>query len=190
MWLKSFKGITTFLHRSGHRLTNLKGIQKRLDLEETSPPKTGTSVRWSYTHQSQEWFRKSQPAILMHDVTHGHEQGHNDGAYSDYKLQHNEWKLNTQSVRVTHPAAEAVRRLEGTKYVTISLVLPAIYKLFGNLEKDYLQQHWDDTTVPVASIGHNVKGARRKYLADLTRRCVTKLSADTERLLVIATLLD
>ena len=65
---------------------------------------------------------------------------------------------------------EAVGRLEGTKYVTISLVLPAIYKLFSTLAKDYLRQHLDDTTVPVASIGHNVKEARRKYPADLTRR--------------------
>ena len=31
--VQKLKGITTFLHRSGHRLTNLKGIQKRLDLE-------------------------------------------------------------------------------------------------------------------------------------------------------------
>ena len=43
--VQKLKGITTFLHRSGHRLTNLKGIQKRLDLEETRPPKTGNSVR-------------------------------------------------------------------------------------------------------------------------------------------------
>ena len=74
--------------------------------------------------------------------------------------------------------------------MTISRVLPAIYKLFGNLEKDYLQQHWDDTTVPVASIEHNMKEARKKYLADLTRRWVTELSIDTKRLLVIATPLD
>ena len=74
--------------------------------------------------------------------------------------------------------------------MTISLVLPAIYKLLGNLEKDYLRQHWDDTTVPVASIGHNVKEALKKYLADLTRRWVTELSTDTKRLLLIATLLD
>ena len=71
----------------------------------------------------------------MYDVTHGHEKGHNDGAYSVNKLHHNEWKLNTHSVCFTHPAAQAVRRLEGTKYVTISLVLPAIYKLLGNLRK-------------------------------------------------------
>ena len=122
----------------------------------------------------------------MYDVTHGHEEGHNDGAYSDNKLHHNEWKLNTQLVCVTHPAAEAVRRLGGTKYGTIFRVLPAIYKLLGNLEKDYLRQHWDDTTVPVASIGHNVKEARKKYLADLTRRWVTELSTDTKRLLLIA----
>ena len=99
--VQKLKGITTFLHSSGHRLTNLKRNQKRLDLEETRPPKTGNSVRWSYTHQSQEWFRKSQPAILMYDVTHGHEEGHNDGAYSDNKLHHNRWKLNTQSLCVS-----------------------------------------------------------------------------------------
>ena len=70
-WVQKLKGITTFLHRSGHRLTNLKGIQKRLDLQETRPPKTGNSVCWTYTHQSQESFQVSEPAILMYDVTHG-----------------------------------------------------------------------------------------------------------------------
>ena len=85
---------------------------------------------------------------------------------------------------------QKVFALEGTKYVTISLVLRAIYKLLGNLENDYLRQHWDDTTVPVASIAHDVKEARKKYLADLTRRWVTELSTDTKRLLVIATLLN
>ena len=38
--VQKLKGITTFLHRSGHRLTNLKGIQKKFDLGETRPPKT------------------------------------------------------------------------------------------------------------------------------------------------------
>ena len=188
--VQKLKGITTFLHRSGHRLTNLKDIQNRLDLEETRQPKTGNSVRWSYTSQSQEWFRKSQPALLMYDVTHRHEEEHNDGAYSDNKLHHNELNLNTQSVCVTHPAAEAVRCLEGTKCVTFPLVLPAIYKLLCNLENSYLRQHWDDITVPVASIGQNVKEARKKHLADVTRRWVTELSTDTKRLLLIATLFD
>ena len=94
-----------------------------------------------------------------------------------------------ESVCVTHCAAEAVPRLEGTKFVTISLVLPAIYKLLGNLEKDSLRQHRDDTTVPVASIGRNMKGAQRKYLIDLIYRWVKELSTYTKRLLVIATLL-
>ena len=126
----------------------------------------------------------------MYDVTHRHDEGHNNGAYVDNKLHHSEWKLNTHSMCVTHLAAKAVRRLEGNKYVTISLVLPAIYTLSGNLERDYLRQHWDDTTVPVARIGHNVKEARKKYLADPTRRWVTELSKDTKRLLVIATRFD
>ena len=65
MLFKSSKGITTCLPRSGYRLTSMKGIQKQLNLGETRPPETGNSVRCSHTHQSQEWFRKSQPAILM-----------------------------------------------------------------------------------------------------------------------------
>ena len=74
--------------------------------------------------------------------------------------------------------------------MTISLVLPAIYKLLGNLEIDHLWQHWDDSTAPVGSIRHNVKEARNKCLADLTQRWVRELSTDTKRFLVIATLLD
>ena len=40
--VQKLKGITTFLHLSGHRLTNLKGIQKRLDIEETRHQKLAT----------------------------------------------------------------------------------------------------------------------------------------------------
>ena len=72
----------------------------------------------------------------------------------------------------------------------ISLVLPAIYKVLSTLEKGYLRQHWDDTTVAVASIGLNLKGARKKYVADLLRCWVTEMSTDTKRLPAIATLLS
>ena len=124
-------------------------------------------------------------------MTHGHEEEQQDGAYSDNKGHQNEWKMNTHSVCVTHPAADVVRRLEGTQYVTISLVLPVISKCFRNLEKDYLPQHWDDATVPVASIGHSMKEARKQYLTDLTCPWVTELSTNTKRLLnLIAALLD
>ena len=122
--------------------------------------------------------------------THGHEEGHDGGAYFDNKLHHNDWKLNRHSVCVSHPSAETVRRLKGIKYMTISLVLPTIYKLLGNLEKDYLRQHPEDTTPPVAGFGHTLKEARKKYVAKLTCRSVTDLSTDTKRLLVIATVLD
>ena len=54
----------------------------------------------------------------MSDVTHGHELGHNDRAYSDNKLLYNTWELSRHSMCVTYPAAEALRRLERTKYVT------------------------------------------------------------------------
>ena len=50
--------------------------------QRQSPQKIGAAAG----HQSQQWFRKSQLVILMYDVTHGHKEGHNDGAYSDNKL--------------------------------------------------------------------------------------------------------
>ena len=103
--VQKLKGITTCLSRSGYRLTSLKGIRKQLNLEETRPPETGNSVRCSYTHQSQVFFRKSQRAILMSDVTYGHEQGHNDRAYSDNKLHCNAWQSTRPSMCVTYLAA-------------------------------------------------------------------------------------
>ena len=74
--------------------------------------------------------------------------------------------------------------------MTISLVLLAIYRRLGNLDKDYIRQHWDDAGVPVASIEHNMKDARKQYLTDPTCPWVMELLTDTERLIVIATLLD
>ena len=97
----------------------------------------------------------------MCDVRRGHEEGHDNVAYASRKLQHTKRQSKTHCACVTHLAAKAMRRLEGTQNVTIScfIVIPAAYKLLLNLEKDDLRRHWDDTIVQMGSSCYNVKEA-------------------------------
>ena len=64
---------------------------------------------------------------------------------------------------VSHPAAEALRGLQGIKYVTISPVLPTLHALWETLERDDVRQHCNNTRETVARIRHNVKKHIRNY---------------------------
>ena len=50
---------------------------------------------------------------------------------SDY----NDCKVNEHSVAVRNPAATVVNDIEGTQYVTASLVLPSVYMLIHKVRK-------------------------------------------------------
>ena len=77
----------------------------------------------------------------MYDVQHGAEAAKND-AYKDNRLKHEDWAINEQSAAVLAPSAHATKALEGTTYVTISLVLPYIYRLIACSSDGMLHLLW------------------------------------------------
>ena len=77
----------------------------------------------------------------MYDVKHGAEAAKND-AYKLHRLQHIDWAINEQSVTVLAASAQATKLLEGTTYVTISLVLPYIYRLIEGSTDGMLYLSW------------------------------------------------
>ena len=129
------KGMTTYFHRSGNRLDRLADLQKRFDMPQRKPTQTGNSVRWHYTHDSLNWFREQKVIVQNYDINYGAEARHEDGPYADSHMDYNDWKVNEHSVAVLYPAATVVNDIEGTQYVTASLVLPSVYMLIHKVRK-------------------------------------------------------
>ena len=61
--------------------------------------------------------------VETYDINYGAEARHEDGPYADTHMDYNDWKVNERSVAVLYPAATVVTDIEGTQYVTASLVL-------------------------------------------------------------------
>ena len=107
------------------------------------------ATRWFSSYGMVDWFREQQQAVQMYDVQHGAEAAKND-AYKDNRLKHEDWAINEQSVAVLAPSAHATKALDGTTYVTISLVLPYIYRLIA-CSSDGMLNLWETCRAAVAS---------------------------------------
>ena len=121
--MQKAKGMTTYFHRSGDRPDRLADLHKRFDMPQRKPPQTGNSARWHYTHDSMNWFREQKVIVQNYDINYGAEARHEDGPYADSHMDYNDWRVNEHSVAVLYPAATVVNDIEGTQYVTASLVL-------------------------------------------------------------------
>jgi hypothetical protein len=185
------KWIVGYFHRSTAGIQDLRSIQRRLQLPEKKPIQD-VATRWFSSYGMVDWFREQQEAVQMYDVQFGAEATEND-AYKDNRLKHEDWAINEQSVAVLAPAAQATMTLEGTKYVTISLVLPYIYRLIEGSADGMLFLPWKpvgqqwlraDQLVP------SVRAARKLFHADLKKRWLDKLPTAQRTELDISTLLD
>jgi len=130
--------------------------------------------------------------VQLYDVQHGAEAAKND-AYKDNRLQHNDWAINEQSVAVLAPSAQATKLLEGTKYVTISLVLPYIYRLIEASSDGMLYLPWKPAGqqwLRALQIEPEVRAARKLLHDDLKKRWLVHLPTEQRELLDISTLLD
>ena len=124
-----------------------------------------------------DWFRVQQEAVQMYDVKHGAEAAKND-AYKDHRLQHKDWTVNEQSVAVLMPFAHATKQLEGTQYVTISLVLPYIFRLIEGSADSMLYLPWKpmgQQWLRSTQIDPDVRAARKLLHADMKRRWLEEM---------------
>ena len=185
------KGIVGYFHRSTAGIQDLAKIQKTLKLPEKAPIQD-VATRWFSSYGMVDWFREQQQAVQMYDVQHGAEAGKQD-AYKDNRLQHKDWTINEQSVAVLAPSAQATKLLEGTTYVTISLVLPYIYRLIELSDDGMLYLPWKPAGqqwLRADQLDPKVRAARKLLHADLKRRWIDELPSAQRTELDIATLLD
>jgi hypothetical protein len=115
------KGIVAYFHRSTAGIQDLAGIQASLQLPVKKPVQD-VATRWFSSFSMAEWFRVQQEAVQMYDVKFGSEASKND-AYKDHRMQHADWTIIELSLAVLTPLAHATKHLEGTQYITISLIL-------------------------------------------------------------------
>ena len=185
------KGIVGYFHRSTAGIQDLTSIQKVCQLPQQKPVQD-VATRWFSSYAMVDWFREQQTAVQMYDVQHGAEAAKND-AYKDNRLQHTDWAINEQSVAVLAPSAKATKLLEGTKYVTISLVLPYIYRLIEGSKDGMLYIPWKPAGqqwLRADQLDPNVRAARKLFHADLKRRWLEEMPKAQRSELDICTLLD
>ena len=84
-----------------------------------------------------------------------------------------------------------VKMIEGTKYVTSSLVLPLVYQLIAILKNPELILHWDTgSPIPTTHQTPELKTARTLYLQAVINRFIDALPLETKAHCAICTLLN
>jgi hypothetical protein len=139
-----------------------------------------------------EWFLEHREAVQMYDVKFGSEAAKND-AYKDNRLSHADWTILEQSMAVLAQPALATKQLEGTHYITGSLVLPFIYRLIDCTADGHLRlprketgQQW----LRVQQIDPKVREARKLLHLDLQRRWIDEMPENQRAMLDVTTMLD
>jgi hypothetical protein len=139
-----------------------------------------------------EWFRVQQEAVQMYDVKFGSEASKND-AYEDHRMQHVDWTVIELSLALFTPLAHATKHLEGTQYITISLILAYIYRLISSTADGLLRLPWKHGAqewLRANDIDARVRAARKALHEDLKLRWIINLPSAQREKLEVATLLD
>ena len=101
-----------------------------------------------------------------------------DGPYTDSHSDHSDWKVNVHSVGFLYPSATVVNDIEGTLYVTCSLVLPSTYMVILKARKPNVVAPWDEAVVFTrADMTREVVLAHRSVCDALQDRFIASLPA-------------
>ena len=84
------------------------------------------------------WFSENQRSVQLYDIDHPRSCAPNlDGtAYRDHQLDLADWTIVHQAVPALAPLAFFNNLLEGTQYVTASLVLPSVNLVLMEIKDD------------------------------------------------------
>lgn len=182
--------MSTYFYRSAARLDKFKTQQEMQGTPQQKPRKTGNAIWWRFSYQLVEWNRVQQKAVQNYDIVYGAEARREDGPNSDNLMEFGDWLVNKHSAAILEPAASAVNLIEGTLYVTASLVLPCEYVCIKKASKVDVSCPRDNSIVSENEQTPEVRAARGEYAKSLKERFQTKLPSAVHRQYAIATLLD
>lgn len=184
------RGIVGYFNKSTNGIQDLTTIQKELKLPKRRPIQD-VITRWRSGYDMSSWFREQQQAVMTFDIRHASEAGE---VYGANRMELSDWSIVEQSVAVLATSANVTTHLEGTKYVTISSVVPMVYRVIAELEPTrslYLPwkppgQQW----LTPANMRPAVKAARTAFHDDLRARYVTNIPEVRKAAYFMSTMLD
>eukprot|EP00966_Prymnesium_polylepis_P170657 3945023-Prymnesium_polylepis.1 len=182
--------VAHFSHSTGvDGLGALKLCQRTCNLPEHYPVKDN-DTRWSGGHDQMEWFRVEQRAVQLYDVDHARKAG---DAYKQHQLGLEDWRINLEGVAVLQPVADWTQHMQGTKYPTLPLTLPATYGLIENMgpEQPLTMDFTGEAAyeLVVKDMHPGVLEARTDMYNDFVARWITNIDPMVKRTYAIATLL-
>ena len=138
---RKMRGIIAHFRISTLGLNKLHHHQASLNMKQTSPI-SDCKTRVSSAHDMAVWFAENQRAVQLYDIEHPTTCAQNlDGTvYKDHQMDLNEWNIVHQSIHVLSPFAWFNNILQGTQYVTISLVLPAVNLVLMKVHEEAIVQ--------------------------------------------------
>lgn len=186
--VRKLKGMTTHWHQSPAGMKMLHSNQVQSGLPEHKPQSTGNSIRWHFTHDQMDWFRINQTPTQLYDINHDRKSG---DVYRQHQMTVDDWDVNKQCIAILQPQANATNLLEGSNYVTASLVLPVMGKVIQSCHPEHTTEcPWDGSMLSPANMHDEVRVARTAMHEDYMRRWVNELNRETLRVLCVCTMLD
>ncbi|KAK3282802.1 hypothetical protein CYMTET_9472 [Cymbomonas tetramitiformis] len=127
---------------------------------------------WGGAFKQVNWFIENEAAIQLYDIENPRKAAtaapNPDGnVYRDHKQVDVEWDILRESRAILASARTCVDLLQGTKYVTSSLVLPLIGHLAYKLHKDTAVK-FEGELAPI--LNEDVKAAREILHKDICKR--------------------
>ena len=192
------RGIVGYFNKSTNGIQDLQQIQKRLNLPITRPIQD-VITRWRSAFDMTEWFRVQQQSVMTFDIERAQAVmtaggGELGNMYGDNRLQLDDWTLCEQSVAVLATSANITTKLEGSKYPTLSSVLPCIHRLLAEVEDQRsLFMPWKplgSQFLKARAMQPQVRLARTAFHDDLEARFITNLPEARKETFAICTMLD
>ncbi|KAK3280800.1 hypothetical protein CYMTET_11379 [Cymbomonas tetramitiformis] len=177
---KTFKNLRGMSNHFSHSILGcnlLHECQLAQGTPQTKPPRDNdTRTGWKGARNVAQWYHTQQTAVQWYDVQQPLQAAtackNPDGSvYKDHKNDADQWIVTRDAYYVLDLPYQVVLLLEATKHPTISLILPTIGKLIGQLS----------TAVPfkvnkkVVTLCPAVVKSMAVLHADLTRRFFTNL---------------
>jgi hypothetical protein len=175
--LSKGSGLVGHFNQSTVGKNELHVYQKQLQIPETSLEQR-VATRFNSTLKMCRSLVQSKSAIILYDVN-ATDPGE---VFKSSKLTTHEWDVIEETAACLQTAHDAVKLLEGDKYVTSSLVLPAIHKVMVSLLPStnviLSTRQPSDSRYRLASseLCKSVREGRAAMLADVKTRFITEVS--------------